>query len=190
MDRLKDFIEQHRDEFEQEPMPEGHWERFACKLDAQQAFHKKENPHRRRLYLYLSAAAAACIALLLCLSPDIRQNEPADPLALQAKAVHCEFGEVQFYYRMQMEAIVSEMEEINNRENSEASLHLLSESRKILQNNDCFAEKIAPSLPVSTEGLNTANLYYQCNLNSLKQMLQSLKQLHQTERTTKTYTIK
>lgn len=33
MDRLKDYIEQHREAFDEVPLPEGHLERFAARLE-------------------------------------------------------------------------------------------------------------------------------------------------------------
>ena len=33
MDRLKDYIEQHREAFDDVPLPEGHLERFAARLE-------------------------------------------------------------------------------------------------------------------------------------------------------------
>ena len=44
MDRLKDYIEQHREAFDEVPLPEGHLERFAARLE------KEEEEKVKRMY--------------------------------------------------------------------------------------------------------------------------------------------
>ncbi len=176
MDKLKDFIEQHRRAFENEPLPEGHWERFNQRLDELNPI-VVEQPKKRNKHLYLWSlfAAAACIALFIFLRPQTEEDYEADPMFLQLAEIRREFDEVQFYYQMQIRNILSRMEEIHEAENTEASSQLLSESKLIVQENIRFEKEIAPNLPYSPESLNALNLHYRRSLGSLKQMLQSMK---------------
>ena len=57
MDKLKNFIDTNREAFEDDLLPEGHFERFEQKL----AVPRKS---RAMLYSLCAFAAAACIALL------------------------------------------------------------------------------------------------------------------------------
>ena len=57
MDKLKNFIDTNREAFEDDLLPEGHFERFEQKL----AVPRKS---RATLYSLCAFAAAACIALL------------------------------------------------------------------------------------------------------------------------------
>ena len=61
MDRLKDYIEQHREAFDEVPLPEGHLERFAARLEQEEEKKVKTVPLWRRL-MPLAAAGA----LFLC----------------------------------------------------------------------------------------------------------------------------
>lgn len=180
MSNLEDFIKQHRSEFEQDSLPEGHWERFNQRLDAAMPTEVQPKKRRNLLFLWTVSAVAACIALFLIFSPKTEENGETDPMILQAMEISREFNEVQFYYTMQMEQILSEMEQIHQAENTEASLQLLSESKRIMQQNIHFEQEIAPHLPCSSDGLNTINLYYQCSLGSMEQMLARMKQLNST----------
>lgn len=57
MDKLKNFIDTNREAFEDDLLPEGHFERFEQKLAA-------PRKSRATLYSLCAFAAAACIALL------------------------------------------------------------------------------------------------------------------------------
>lgn len=177
MSNLEDFIKQHRSEFEQDTLPEGHWERFNQKLETAIPASNKPKRQVNLRYLWTAVAVAASIACILLFSPKTEEDSETDPMVLQAMEINREFNEVQFYYTMQMENILNEMEEIHKVENTEASSHLLSESKRIMRQNIHFEQEVAPHLPCSTDGLNTINQYYQCNLGSMEQMLQSMKQL-------------
>ena len=77
MDKLKNFIDTNREAFEDDLLPEGHFERFEQKL----AVPRKS---RATLYSLCAFAAAACIALLfllarLCLLSQGRWSQASMP---------------------------------------------------------------------------------------------------------------
>lgn len=70
MDELKDFTGKFRDEFENEPLPENHKERFILKLKKEQK--RTINSYRKRQIMFYSAAAS--VAIFLLLTPIININ--------------------------------------------------------------------------------------------------------------------
>ncbi|MFA5850844.1 MAG: hypothetical protein WC833_13320 [Bacteroidales bacterium] len=70
MDELKKFTERFRDDFENDPIPQNHKERFISKLNKEQR-RNIFSYRRREIMFYL---AAASVALFLILTPVININ--------------------------------------------------------------------------------------------------------------------
>lgn len=163
MDRLKQFIDGHRDEFDEIELPEGHRDRFRKKLPS----HGKR---RTRGYILYAAAAAACIALLVFFKPStdlfIEKDDPS--------ANVCEIEEVQLYYTMQLNDVLAKIEEVYEKDATPKSAQLIQASRHVQRDVDRFEDTVLPSLPCSEEGIYAMNQHYRNSLKSLEIMLRQM----------------
>ena len=104
MDKLKNFIDTNREAFEDDLLPEGHFERFEQKL----AVPRKS---RATLYSLCAFAAAACIALLFLFKLPGGTPLPTQPRQVVTGQHACEvkeeIEELRLYYNMQMSDIIS-----------------------------------------------------------------------------------
>ena len=156
MDRLKDYIQQHREAFEDVPLPEGHLERFAARLDKAET--KKTVPLWRKL-----VPLAAAVALFFCLSVPFWMQQPVSP-----DTYVCE------YYRMEIEDHLMELETASKENPSEAVTHLLEAALQIEASCQQFDNQVLPTLPCSDEGIFAINQQYQNSLNSMQILCQQL----------------
>lgn len=172
MDKLKQFIDNHWDEFENDSLPEGHLDRFEAKL-------KKEKGRTRKLALAVCfLTAAAVLVLLLLIRPTIEMPESGEITCESAQ----EIREVRLYYQMQMGEVVARMETIYQAKQAPGAADLLHESKQILSENQSFEEEVLPTLPCSNDGLYAMTQHYNNSLESLNIML------NQMERVTSNYT--
>lgn len=174
MDKLKDFIDNNREAFEDEWLPEGHFERFEQKLPTESG--KK---HKRHYLLWCSYAAVAVVALLLLLQlpggstmPNSEQKATAQ--ASQAKE---EIDELQIYYRMQINDLMAQMEHLYKQQQTPGATELLKETKKILQDNYMFEETVLPVLPHSNDGVFAMTQHYNGSLESLNFMLKQMERI-------------
>mgnify|MGYP007005094030 CR=1 FL=1 len=107
MDKLKNFIDTNREAFEDDLLPEGHFERFEQKLAA-------PRKSRAMLYSLCAFAAAACIALLFLFKLPGGTPLPIQPRQVVTGQHACEvkeeIEELRLYYNMQMSDIISQMQ--------------------------------------------------------------------------------
>lgn len=172
MDKLKNFIDTNREAFEDDLLPEGHFDRFEKKLPPARGRHFK-------LYGLCAFAAAASIALLLLLRlpggtplPENRNR--------QIRQVCCEqkeFYELQMYYKMQINDIMAQMETLYKKENAPGAAGLLQESKRILKDNYMFEETILPTLPCTNDGMFAMNQHYSSSVKSLHIMLKQMERV-------------
>lgn len=172
MDKLKNFIDTNREAFEDDFLPEGHFDRFEKKLPLDRKNHFK-------LYSLGAFAAAASIALLLLL-----QIPGGTPVLVNPKASvqkQCseqkEFNELQIYYKMQINDIMAQMESLYKKEKTPGASDLLQESKRILRDNYMFEETILPTLPCSNDGLFAMNQHYTASVESLNIMLKQMERV-------------
>jgi len=163
MDKLKQFINDHREKFDDIELPKGHLERFEKKLPS----------HGRRRTLWYSiygVAAAACIALLIFFKPStdlfIEDDDPT--------ANVCEIEELQLYYTMQINDVLAKIEAVYEKETSPKSTQLMQATKEVLNDSGQFEEKILPTLPCSEEGIYAMNQHYRNSLKSLQIMLEQM----------------
>ena len=123
MDKLKNFIDTNREAFEDDLLPEGHFERFEQKL----AVPRKS---RATLYSLCAFAAAACIALLFLFKLPGGTPLPTQPRQVVTGQHACEvkeeIEELRLYYNMQMSDIISHMQAMYKLPCSNAGLYAMN----------------------------------------------------------------
>lgn len=172
MEKLKNFIDTNREAFEDDLLPEGHFERFEKKLPP-----RRKN--RFRLYSLCAFAAAASIALLFLLRMPGGTSVPSGQKATmqQTCKTKMEIDELRVYYNMQMNDILAQMESLYKAEQAPGAAGLLQESKKILKDNYMFEETILPTLPCSNEALFAMNQHYSTSIETLSFMLQQMERV-------------
>lgn len=172
MDKLKNFIDTNREAFEDDLLPEGHFDRFEKKLPPAPRKHFK-------LYSLCAFAAAASIALLLLLRMPGGTPVPESPqTGVQQKCSNQkEFHELQMFYKMQINDIMAQMESLYKEEQAPGAAGLLQESKRILKDNYMFEETILPTLPCSNDGLFAMNQHYSASVESLNIMLKQMERV-------------
>ena len=148
MDRLKDYIQQNREALDEIPLPEGHLERFAARLEKEET--KKAVPLWHKL-----VPLAAAVALFFCLSVPFWMHQPVSP-------------------DMQLEDHLMELETASKENPSEAVTHLLEAALQIEASCQQFDNQVLPTLPCSDEGIFAINQQYQNSLNSMQILCQQL----------------
>lgn len=173
MDKLKCFIDTNREAFEEDLLPEGHFDRFAEKL---------QEPRKKRLRVFslCAFAAAASIALLFLFRmpggttmPDTRQRE-----LRHACAKHQEIEELRLYYNMRMNEITAQIDSLYKKENIPGGDNLLEETKRVRTDNYIFEKTVLPTLPCSNAGLYAMNQHYSTSLESLHIMLKQMKRMN------------
>lgn len=172
MDKLKQFIDDHRDEFDEIDLPKGHLERFEKKLPSRRKRHTL-------WYSIYGVAAAACIALLIFFKPStdlfIEENDSATNV--------CEIEELQLYYTMQMNDVLAQIEATYEKDVSPGTTQLMQAIKNVLNDSDQFEEEVLPTLPCSEEGIFAMNQHYKNSLISLQIMLEQMENVKETETT-------
>ncbi len=172
MDKLKNFIDANRDAFEEEILPEGHFERFERKL---------AKPRKRRATLYglCAFAIAASIALLFLFRLPDRADMPDPPRGIMAQTCEPqeEIEELRLYYNMQMNDVLEQMGKLYRQSQIPGAEELLQESERILRDNYRFEETILPTLPRSNDGLFAMTQHYNNSLEGLTFMLRQMRQV-------------
>lgn len=105
MDKLKNFIDTNREAFEDDLLPEGHFDRFEKKL-------APARKNRFKLYSLCAFAAAASIALLFLFRMPGGTPAPIHQKAAIQKTCKAqeEINELRVYYNMQIDDILAQME--------------------------------------------------------------------------------
>lgn len=177
MDKLKAYIETEATEIPMGDLPEGAFERFAQRLEQEEAreivFEEEKRETRFLKYrpLFLPGMIAASVALLLGLSVFWIGEVPTDT----PYAVSNEIQELTFYYEMQRNELMANLETIrDNRRNPEIE-ELFRESRILLSESHIFKQQEVPELPNSDEGIQVVRLHYEQQLQTLEYILEQMK---------------
>lgn len=184
MDKLKDFIDIHRADFEEvPPLPAGHEARFIHKLAEQTpAVTLHERPRSKGLYWLYAAAMAACIALLLLLRPTTFQTaEEIDPYLAEVRQTETEMAELQTYYHMQMRTIRERMKQLAEQQPTPGVVAIWQESERILADNHSFEQNELPHLPAESETLQTLTQHYGNSLETLRFMLAQMERIEKDD---------
>ena len=174
MDRLKDFIEKNRADFEHEPLPEGHEARFMQRLD--EAFPAKK-AKRFTLRWWAIPVAAAFVGLICWQFPALWKDAHPAPVVC---ALHTEVAELRTYYQMEMDDILMQMEAYESESTNPAYRTLLEESRKITYACNWFDAQVLPTLPCSDEAVLAVQQQYGNSLNSLHILYAQMQQLEKS----------
>lgn len=167
MDKLKEFVQDNIEAFDEDFLPEGHFERFEKKLPREQ---------KRRFSLFsLSALAAAASLALLFLVGSPQDDYPDDYMMALAQEQEDMDG-LRMYYKMQMDDILIQMEDLGKQQ-AEGTAELLDESRQILKDSRTFEETVLPTLPCSGEGMLALSQHYNASVEGLNIMLRRMKQV-------------
>lgn len=182
MDKLKNFIDTNREAFEDDLLPEGHFERFEQKLAA-------PRKSRATLYSLCAFAAAACIALLFFFKLPGGTPLHTQPGQVATGQPICEvkeeIEELRLYYNMQMSDIISQMQAMYKQQRIPGTEELLKETKRVLTDNYMFEETVLPTLPCSNAGLYAMNLHYSTSLESLNIMLKQMESMEDFNRNSK-----
>lgn len=170
MDKLKNFVEDNRPEFEAMELPDGHMDRFKAKLDRQR------RPLTRHK-LFLAVSVAACLGLLFALytQHDKQQAEEVCELSV-------EIGEVRMYYNMQMNATITKMEELYKQKQTEGTMELMKQTQNVIAANRDFEDKVLPSLPCSETALFAMSQHYDGSISGMNILLRKMEDVVRNER--------
>lgn len=169
MDKLKNFIDRNRGAFETESLPEGHMERFIGRL------RREEQPHVHRRWLgWATIPVAATIAFLLYWQlPFLKDMLGGKPQYVCE--LHSEMAELRYYYQMQMDGILMQMEEKSAQSDSPAMKELLQAGQQIQKSCQQFDIKVLPTLPCSDVGVLAINQQYRNSLNGMRLLYDKMK---------------
>lgn len=174
MDKLKKFIETHQEAFNDDLLPEGHFERFGQKLPP------APKKHVRLFSLCAFVVAASVVFLLLLRLPGGTNIPIPEEVAIQQ---HCEaqneIKELSIYYNMQMNEILAQMDSLYKKEQTPGSTDLLQESKRVLSANYMFEKTVLPTLPCTNDGLFAMNQHYSNSLESLNIMLKQMEKMNE-----------
>lgn len=169
MDKLKQYIQNNREMFDQEELPVGHELRFMQKLS------RKRN--RVKLFACYALAVAASVAVLIM--SVFPFSEKKDPLSsdLATVTMTTEISELQLYYNMQMREIVDRIESFNPGNGTLEKQQVLKEAKRVLAMSKLFEESVVPQLPSFDETLFAMTQYYGTSIRSLNFMLEQMEKI-------------
>lgn len=173
MDKLKQYIDDHREAFDAAWLPEeGHAQRFEKKL--------RQQEKRFRLPVSMIWIAAATIALLIALTWNLCRPEPLPETAVTAgnDPVHSEIQTLCRYYEMEMKELYVRIQTADAGNNSEEKERIVEESHRILANNKQFEKEVIPKLPDVPQTVYALMDYYSIYLERLHFMLQQIEDTH------------
>ena len=172
MEKLRQFIENHRDEFDDEPLLDGHWERFEQKLAAVEP----QQP-TKRVWLWAAAGlvAAAAIALLLWLQPMRIVTDPSDGMVQEDwLAMQQEFLETQGYYQMRIIDLTEQMDKLCKEKRSTEAEQLLQAAWQVRSEVKEFEQEVVPTLSYDEMGLYALTQTYSMGIGSLTFLLNQM----------------
>lgn len=162
MDNLKNFIDTHREEFEEETLPQGHELRFEEKLK------KGGRSKTRSLLLLCGAIVAAIFVMLVLIRPSIQlADPPADLIGSGLCENNEEINEMKNYYQARMHTLLDEFNSAYGQTQMPALKELLAESERIVTDTELFEREVLPGLPCSDQSLYVLKTHYDSSLNSL-----------------------
>lgn len=172
MEKLRQFIENHRDEFDDEPLLEGHWERFEQKLAAVEP----QQPTKRVwLWAVAGLAAAAAVALLLWLQPMQIVTDPSDGMVQEDwLAMQQEFLETQGYYQMRIIDLTEQMDKLCKEKRSTEAEQLLQAAWQVRSEVKEFEQEVVPTLSYDEMGLYALTQTYSMGIGSLTFLLNQM----------------
>lgn len=170
MDKLKDFTDKHKEAFEDDLLPLGHFERFEKKLPVP----KKKEIKWINIFS-IAAAAAVTLFVFIKIQSDIKEA-PEQQSKMYTCETQKEFDELRLYYNMQIDDLWVQIRTLYKSEQMPGGLELLEETKRVIKTTQDFEEKVLPTLPCSDDGLFAMNQHYSNSLSSLNIMLRQMEQ--------------
>ncbi|MDR1356098.1 MAG: hypothetical protein LBJ58_00315 [Tannerellaceae bacterium] len=172
MDKLKDFIDNNRKDFDNDLLPEGHLKRFETKLKGRRLI---PSTHGR---IALTLAAAALLMLFLWIRREAREEAHERATFTFACESEEEIEELRLYYRMQIYGVEAQIQELYA-QGGEApgSLELMEETERVIRMTYDFETDIFPLLPCSDAGVFVMTQQYSNSIGSLNIMLKQMKRI-------------
>ncbi|MDR1623972.1 MAG: hypothetical protein LBS04_03260 [Tannerellaceae bacterium] len=168
MDKLKHFIDTHREAFEDDLPPMGHFGRFDKRLSVSS----------RKQIRWINVLAVAAVAVVTLFVFIRIVNEIKDVSVQQTKMYTCEtqmeIEELKVYYNMQLAEVCAQIRVLYKSEQVPGGLELLEETKKVLKSSHEFEDAVLPTLPCSDAGLFAMNQHYSNSLESLQIMLKQM----------------
>lgn len=161
MDKLKEYIDKNRLDFEDIELPVGHSGRFNEKLNKQ----KKRIMIQR---FVLVAAVAACLGILFVVQIQYQKTNAS------VCELSNEIKEVRMYYNMQFSATLAQMEELYKQNQTPGSLELMKQTQEVIAVNQDFETKILPTLPCSEEALYAMSQHYDASISGMNILLRQM----------------
>jgi hypothetical protein len=177
MDKLKKYIEDNKDSFDDIRLPEGHLERFADKLE-------KSNARKtKRVWLISLLSSAAAMLLLLFIGLGRQDKSSIEPIDIEASNeescsdIQDEINELTLFYNMKMNSLLSDIETECGKRNNKDSASILKDSKSVRLEADLFEKNILPELPCSELSFEIITRQYDANIQSLSMMLEQVKRM-------------
>lgn len=169
MDKLKNFIDTHKEAFKDDLLPEGHFERFEKKLPVR---HKLSG---RRWLGFGVAAVAAVVAFVVFLNIQSEMhNAPVHQTNTYSCETQKEIDELRVYYTMQMEEMYAQIRSLYKADQVPGGLELLQETKQVIKTTADFEEQVLPNLPCNETSLFAMTQHYNTSLQSLSIMLRQM----------------
>ncbi|MDR0749322.1 MAG: hypothetical protein LBF62_07105 [Tannerellaceae bacterium] len=168
MDKLKHFIDAHRDAFEDDIPPEGHFGRFDKRLPI---------ASRKQIrWINVWAVAAAAVVTLFVFIRIVKEikDVPMQQTKMYTCETQMEIEELRAYYNMQLTEVSAQIRTLYKNEQIPGGLELLEETKKVLKNSHEFEDAVLPTLPCSDAALFAMNQHYSNSLESLQIMLNQM----------------
>ena len=167
MDKLKKYIDENMEDFNDFELPEGHLERFDAKL-------KKTSSKRISLY-WISGAVAAVAMMILIISglkeqPDDQSSVVAETES-KCSEIQEEINQLTFYYNMKVCDLLSKIEDVCVKSNSNEAKEILESSKTVHNDVMDFENNIVPDLPCSDLSFEIITRQYDANIASLQLIL-------------------
>lgn len=169
MDKLKDFIDNNKQAFDDIELPAGHDERFSNKLNG-----RRKLTVRRRLAWVI--ATAACLGILFTIQTQYTKEKMNNLCEMST-----EIQEVRMYYNMQLSATIAQMEELYQENQTPGRLELLKQTQEVIAVNQDFENRILPTLPCSDEALFAMNQHYDASLSGMNILLRQMQKTAEKE---------
>jgi hypothetical protein len=168
MDKLKHFIDTHRDAFEEELPPMGHLGRFDKKLPV------SSRKQRKWIQVWTVAAAAVVTLFVFIRIAHEIKDTPVQQTSTYTYETQLEIDELKTYYNMQLAEVSAQIRDLYKSEQMPGGLELLAETKRVLKSSHEFEDTILPTLPRSDAGLFAMNQHYSNSLESLQIMLSQM----------------
>lgn len=180
-DLLKEYIEEHRGEFDRVELPEGHLDRLLSKMPEAAPSQARRRGMGRRVYYYL-VSGAACLACLVAGVSYLSSGRIDDAASTVAGTVAVtdipdrdyrrEMAQARMYYRMQIEMLEATISSECSQLDVAVAKTVMADTRRLLCQTERFETELLPALQASESGTYLMVTHYTATINSLNNILE------------------